>query len=88
MPRIESQQLSRLAHSISSKSNPGATVQPTSANDFSSFTRGEPASALIDRVYHLDRGYEHLEEKVRRVGAQIRRIGEMLPKKAAAPARG
>ena len=42
---------------------------------------------IIDRVYHLDRGYENIEEKLRGVGAQVRRIGEMLPKKAAAPAR-
>lgn len=41
---------------------------------------------IIDRVYHIDRGYEHIEEKLRGVGAQIRRIGEMLPKRAAAPA--
>jgi UDP-N-acetylglucosamine 1-carboxyvinyltransferase len=34
---------------------------------------------IIDRVYHLDRGYENIEEKLRGVGAQIRRIGEMLP---------
>jgi UDP-N-acetylglucosamine 1-carboxyvinyltransferase len=40
---------------------------------------------IIDRVYHIDRGYEHIEEKLRGVGAQIRRIGEMLPKKVAAP---
>ena len=40
---------------------------------------------IIDRVYHLDRGYEHLEEKLRGVGAQIRRIGEMLPKRVLAP---
>jgi UDP-N-acetylglucosamine 1-carboxyvinyltransferase len=40
---------------------------------------------IIDRVYHIDRGYEHIEEKLRSVGAQIRRIGEMLPKKIAAP---
>src|SRR6202166_3317064 len=39
---------------------------------------------IIDRVYHIDRGYEHIEEKLRSVGAQIRRIGEMFPKKAAA----
>ncbi|MGE5083744.1 MAG: UDP-N-acetylglucosamine 1-carboxyvinyltransferase [Acidobacteriota bacterium] len=39
---------------------------------------------IIDRVYHIDRGYEHIEEKLRRVGAQIRRIGEMFPRKAAA----
>jgi len=39
---------------------------------------------IIDRVYHIDRGYEHIEEKLKAVGAQIRRIGEMLPRKAAA----
>lgn len=39
---------------------------------------------IIDRVYHIDRGYEHIEEKLRGVGAQIRRIGEMFPRKAAA----
>jgi len=36
---------------------------------------------IIDRVYHIDRGYENIEEKLRAVGAQIRRIGEILPKK-------
>jgi len=40
---------------------------------------------ILDRVYHIDRGYERIEEKLRSVGAQIRRIGEMLPRKAAAP---
>jgi UDP-N-acetylglucosamine 1-carboxyvinyltransferase len=39
---------------------------------------------IIDRVYHIDRGYEHIEEKLKGVGAQIRRIGEMFPRKAAA----
>jgi UDP-N-acetylglucosamine 1-carboxyvinyltransferase len=41
---------------------------------------------IIDRVYHIDRGYEHIEEKLKGVGAEIKRIGEMFPKKAA-PAR-
>ncbi len=40
---------------------------------------------ILDRVYHIDRGYERIEEKLRGVGAQIRRIGEMLPRKVAAP---
>jgi UDP-N-acetylglucosamine 1-carboxyvinyltransferase len=40
---------------------------------------------ILDRVYHIDRGYERIEEKLRGVGAQIRRIGEMLPKRAPAP---
>lgn len=38
---------------------------------------------IIDRVYHIDRGYERIEEKLKAVGAQMKRIGEMLPKKAA-----
>jgi UDP-N-acetylglucosamine 1-carboxyvinyltransferase len=29
---------------------------------------------VIDRVYHLDRGYEKIEEKLRSVGAQIERL--------------
>lgn len=37
---------------------------------------------IIDRVYHIDRGYERIEEKLRGVGAQMRRIGEMLPRRA------
>ena len=43
---------------------------------------------IIDRVYHIDRGYERIEEKLRGVGAQMKRIGEMLPKKAGMPAAG
>ncbi len=41
--------------------------------------------SIIDRVYHIDRGYERIEEKLRSVGAQIRRIGEMLPRRTTAP---
>jgi len=33
---------------------------------------------IIDRVYHIDRGYEKIEEKLKGVGAQIKRIGNML----------
>lgn len=36
---------------------------------------------IIDRVYHIDRGYENIEEKLRGIGAQIKRIGEILPKR-------
>nr|UXE46259.1 UDP-N-acetylglucosamine 1-carboxyvinyltransferase [uncultured bacterium] len=41
---------------------------------------------IIDRVYHIDRGYERIEEKLRGVGAQIKRIGEMLPRRGMAEA--
>ncbi len=37
---------------------------------------------IIDRVYHIDRGYEGIEEKLKGVGAEIRRMGEIFPKKA------
>jgi UDP-N-acetylglucosamine 1-carboxyvinyltransferase len=30
--------------------------------------------SILDRVYHMDRGYEHIEEKLRRVGAKIARV--------------
>jgi UDP-N-acetylglucosamine 1-carboxyvinyltransferase len=33
--------------------------------------RGE---TIIDRVYHIDRGYEKIEEKLRAVGANIERV--------------
>lgn len=29
---------------------------------------------VIDRIYHLDRGYEHIEEKLSKLGADIERI--------------
>jgi UDP-N-acetylglucosamine 1-carboxyvinyltransferase len=31
---------------------------------------------LIDRVYHIDRGYERIEEKLIQVGARTRRVSE------------
>jgi UDP-N-acetylglucosamine 1-carboxyvinyltransferase len=36
---------------------------------------------ILDRVYHIDRGYEHIEEKLRGVGAQIRRMGNVFADK-------
>jgi UDP-N-acetylglucosamine 1-carboxyvinyltransferase len=37
--------------------------------------------SILDRVYHMDRGYEHIEEKLRGVGAQIRRLGDIFADK-------
>jgi len=37
--------------------------------------------SILDRVYHIDRGYEHIEEKLRGVGAQIRRMGDVFADK-------
>jgi UDP-N-acetylglucosamine 1-carboxyvinyltransferase len=41
---------------------------------------------ILDRVYHMDRGYEHIEEKLRGVGAQIRRMGNVFADKREAVA--
>jgi UDP-N-acetylglucosamine 1-carboxyvinyltransferase len=37
---------------------------------------------IVDRVYHMDRGYERFEEKLSGVGAEIRRMGNVFPQKA------
>jgi UDP-N-acetylglucosamine 1-carboxyvinyltransferase len=37
--------------------------------------------SILDRVYHIDRGYERIEEKLRGVGAQIRRMGDVFGKR-------
>jgi UDP-N-acetylglucosamine 1-carboxyvinyltransferase len=29
---------------------------------------------VIDRIYHLDRGYEHIEARLGQLGARIQRI--------------
>jgi UDP-N-acetylglucosamine 1-carboxyvinyltransferase len=31
-------------------------------------------STLVDRIYHIDRGYDHIEEKLSQLGATIRRV--------------
>ena len=30
--------------------------------------------SLINRIYHIDRGYENIEKKLRKVGARIKRL--------------
>jgi len=37
--------------------------------------------SILDRVYHMDRGYERIEEKLRGVGAQIRRMGNVFARR-------
>jgi UDP-N-acetylglucosamine 1-carboxyvinyltransferase len=55
----------------------GATVMATDLRASASLViaglvaQGE---TLIDRIYHLDRGYERIEEKLARLGAEVRRI--------------
>jgi len=43
------------------------------------------ADTVIDRIYHIDRGYDCIEEKLGQLGARIRRVpGHMLEKQLAA----
>ncbi len=54
----------------------GATVMATDLRASASLVlsglvaRGE---TVIERIYHLDRGYEFLEEKLTKLGAKVRR---------------
>jgi UDP-N-acetylglucosamine 1-carboxyvinyltransferase len=34
--------------------------------------------SILDRVYHMDRGYERIEEKLQGVGAEIQRMGNVF----------
>jgi len=31
-------------------------------------------NTIVDRIYHIDRGYDHIEEKLQQLGATIRRV--------------
>jgi UDP-N-acetylglucosamine 1-carboxyvinyltransferase len=37
---------------------------------------GAKGATVIDRVYHLDRGYYRIDEKLQGLGAQIRRVAD------------
>jgi len=55
----------------------GAPVQASDLRASASLVLAGLAASgetVIDRVYHIDRGYERIEEKLLRVGAKIRRI--------------
>ena len=57
----------------------GANVQASDLRASASLVLAGLAAegeTLIDRVYHIDRGYERIEEKLSRLGARIRRISE------------
>jgi len=57
----------------------GASVQASDLRASASLVLAGLAAegeTLIDRVYHIDRGYEHIEERLTQVGARIRRISE------------
>ena len=55
----------------------GANVMATDLRASASLVVGglvARGTTLVDRVYHLDRGYERIEEKLSKLGARIRRV--------------
>jgi len=55
----------------------GAQVQASDLRASASLVLAGLAASgetVVNRVYHIDRGYERIEEKLVRVGARIRRI--------------
>jgi UDP-N-acetylglucosamine 1-carboxyvinyltransferase len=82
------QELQRLGADIRLKGNsaivrgvPGLTGAPIMATDLRASAglvlAGLVASGktIVERVYHIDRGYEIIEEKLGQLGARIRRLG-------------
>ena len=57
----------------------GANVQASDLRASASLVLAGLAAegeTLVDRVYHIDRGYERIDERLAQVGARIRRISE------------
>jgi len=57
----------------------GARVMATDLRASASLIIGglvASGETVVDRVYHLDRGYERIEEKLKKVGAKIERIDD------------
>ncbi len=55
----------------------GATVMATDLRASASLVIAglvAEGDTVVDRIYHLDRGYDRMEEKLRRIGADIERI--------------
>jgi UDP-N-acetylglucosamine 1-carboxyvinyltransferase len=55
----------------------GATVMATDLRASASLVIAglvADGETVVDRIYHLDRGYDRMEEKLRSVGADIERI--------------
>jgi UDP-N-acetylglucosamine 1-carboxyvinyltransferase len=55
----------------------GATVMATDLRASASLVvagLGARGETLVDRIYHLDRGYERLEDKLAALGARVRRV--------------
>ena len=60
-----------------SKKLTGAPVMATDLRASASLVVAALAAegdTLVDRIYHIDRGYDHIEDKLSQLGATIRRV--------------
>ena len=82
-------ELQRLGAKITIKGNSAIVEGPTEFNGAELMATDLRASASlvlaglaakgatkINRIYHLDRGYQRLDEKLTRLGAKIERVAE------------
>jgi UDP-N-acetylglucosamine 1-carboxyvinyltransferase len=56
----------------------GATVMATDLRASASLVLAglvARGATTVDRIYHLDRGYERIEEKLSQLGARVQRVG-------------
>ena len=73
--RIDIEGNTAVVHGVSRLA--GATVMATDLRASASLVIAGLAAegeTVVDRIYHLDRGYEPIEEKLARLGARIRRL--------------
>ena len=64
---------------VGQQSLAGATVMATDLRASASLVIAglvAEGETPIDRIYHIDRGYERIEEKLRALGADIRRLAD------------
>ncbi len=62
----------------------GATVMATDLRASASLVIAglvAEGETVVDRIYHLDRGYDRMEDKLRALGAQIKRVGASVPQR-------
>ena len=66
--------------------NPGFRLEAVEPHGFL-VANGE---TMVDRIYHIDRGYEHIEEKLVGLGARIQRLpgSGWVPESGLAPESG
>ena len=73
--RIEVQGHTAVVHGVDALA--GAAVMATDLRASASLVIAglvAEGETVIDRIYHLDRGYEHIEERLGQLGARISRV--------------